>query len=388
MALASDERLAIDGGPAALAGQVPLWPPTDADVAAALAQAAADGSWGRYHGPHGARLSAAIAEFFGVEFVSLCCSGTFAVQLALRALRIGPGDEVLLAGYDFPGNFRSIEAVGAVPVVVDVDAGNWNFDPRQIPAACGPRTRAVVVSHLHGGLVPMRELVEHARELGLQVVEDASQAPGAWVEGRRAGNWGDVGVLSFGGTKLLTAGRGGALLTRSAEVHQRAKVFCEQGNHAYPLSEIQAAVLLPQLAKLDERNGRRTRSVESLRRRLAPSSGIGWLVNRAAGEPAYYKLGWKFLAGEWPCSRAEFVQIAQAEGIPIDTGFRGFALRGAKRCRRATELAQARTAADTGLVLHHPVLLAAEGTIEQLAAALEKVRGGVLNRFKVRADRA
>src|SRR5690606_8468971 len=138
--------------------------------------------------------------------------------LALRGLKIGPGDEVLLAGYDFAGNFRAIEAVGARPALIDINPATWCLDVDLLESAIGPETRAVIASHLHGGLVPMRRLMQLASARGIAVVEDACQAPGAIIDGRRAGTWGDAGVLSFGGSKLLTAGRGGAVLTQSAEV--------------------------------------------------------------------------------------------------------------------------------------------------------------------------
>jgi len=360
--------------PRAQAAFAPDWPPADELVAAALRQAIADGSWGRYHGPHGPRLAAALAEFFQTEFVSLCCSGTFAVQLALRGLRIEPGDEVLLAGYDFPGNFRSIEALGAMPVLVDLAPRNCNLAPLQLETARGPRTRAVLVSHLHGGLVRMRELCAWAREHRLAVIEDICQAPGAVVEGRPAGTWGDVGVLSFGGSKLLTAGRGGAIFTRHAEIYQRAKIFCEQGNHAFPLSELQAAILAPQLARLPERNRRRTASVALLRRELADIPCLKWFETDAAPcEPVYYKLGFQFDATAAGCSREAFLAAAQAAGIPIDAGFRGFLHRGPRRCRRAGELTEAARAAAGTVVLHHPVLLQPDDVIQQLAQTLRQI---------------
>ena len=348
------------------------WPPDDPEIREALARAAGDGSWGRYVGPHGPRLAEALAEMHGVEHVSLCCSGTFAVQLALRALRIGPGDEVLLAGYDFGGNFRAIEAGGATPVLIDVAAENSNLDPTGIEAACSPKTRAIVASHLHGGIVPMRELTAAAKARGLVVVEDACQTAGATVEGRPAGTWGDVGVLSFGGSKLLTAGRGGAIMTRHAEIHQRAKVFSDQGNNAYPLSELQAAVLLPQVTKLGERHARRRAAVARLKAALAGVAALKPLVNRSPNsDPAYYKLGFMYAAeaaGGRP--REQFVAAAQAAGVAIDTGFRGFLHRGAKRCRRAGDLANCAAAAERMLVLHHPVLLEDDATIDCVAAVL------------------
>lgn len=361
-----------------LPGGPPKWPFADPDVLEAMQRAYADGSWGRYHGPHGDRLRQALAEMHEVEHVALCCSGTFAVELALRSLRVSQGDEVILAGYDFAGNFRAIEAVGALPVLVDVDSENWNLDPRRLNDALSGQTRAVLVSHLHGGLVPMSEVLSFAAQHGLAVVEDACQAPGAKVEGRLAGAWGDVGVLSFGGSKLLTAGRGGAILTRRADVLQRAKVFCEQGNHAFPLSELQAAVLLPQLAKLATRNALRAESVDRLWQGLKGGAGLRRLVSRAAAaEPAYYKLGFEYLVEEFDGrSRYEFIAAIQAEGVAIDAGFRGFALRSERRCRAATDLAHSRRAATAGLVLHHPLLLQDAETIDRAAQAILKVADG------------
>ena len=400
--------LAIDGGKPTLPEGPPSWPAADAEVREALLAAWADGSWGRYHGPHVERLAAALAEFHHSPFVLPCCSGTFAVELALRCLRVGPGDEVLLAGYDYPGNFRAIEAVGARPVLADVEADNWNLDATLLPLALGEhdekpatragateqvtaqpatragatatargRLRAIVVSHLHGGLAPMRDVMQFAEEHHLAVVEDICQCPGAVVDGRPVGTWGDCTALSFGGSKLLSAGRGGAVLTRHADAYQRGKIFCEHGNHAFPLSELQAAVLLPQLARLAERNAARRAAADRLVSRLAGVPGLTPLVNRAASTPVYYKLGFQYDAGALGGrTRGEFIAAAQAEGVAIDAGFRGFALRGPGRCRVAGELVESRRAAESCLVLHHPVLLEPPETIDRVADALRKIATG------------
>src|SRR5262249_20737922 len=252
---------ALLGGPPVRPQGPPPWPVPDEDVLHALRAAYADGSWGKYHGGHVERLAERLARYHDVPFVTPCGSGTFAVELALRALKVGPGDEVLLAAYDYGGNFLDVHAVGATPVLVDIAADNWNLEPARLAAAAGPATRAVIASHLHGGVVPMREVMEFAAARGLRVIEDAAQCPRAGLQGRTARTWGDVGVLSFGGSKLLSAGRGGALLTRHADVHQRARVFLLRGNLLCPLSELQAAVLPPQLDKLDAHNARRADNV-------------------------------------------------------------------------------------------------------------------------------
>jgi len=356
----------------------PAWPIPDDDVRAALLAAYADGTWGQYHGPHCRQLSERLAQMHALEHALLCSSGTIGVQLALRGVGVGPGDEVLLAGYDFGGNFRAIETIGAVPVLVDVDPQTWSFDPETVAAARSPKTRAIVASHLHGGLVPMRRLRELADSLALAVVEDACQCPGAQVDGRLTGSWGDAGVMSFGGSKLLTAGRGGAVLTSRSDVAQRIRIHSEQGNHAFPLSELQAAVLLPQLDKLAARNETRRANVVRLLQQL--SSLRGWTPVRqdyaagafTSGQPAYYKLAWLVEPGE-RLERADWMAALQAEGVAIDAGFRGFTHRSTKRCRKVGPLPESQRASIATLVLHHPVLLESPQVIDCVAEAIGKV---------------
>src|SRR4030095_12694658 len=128
---------ALLGGTAVRPQGPPPWPPADDEVLEALQRAYRDGTWGVYHGPHGVALEHALREYFRVEFALLCGSGTYAVELGLRALKVVPGDEVILSAYDFPGNFLGIHAVGASPVLVDVKAGNWNLALDRLESAFG-----------------------------------------------------------------------------------------------------------------------------------------------------------------------------------------------------------------------------------------------------------
>jgi dTDP-4-amino-4,6-dideoxygalactose transaminase len=334
-----------------------------------------DASWGKYHGGHVERLEQRLAEYHGLPFALTCGSGTFAVETALRALKIRPGDEVLLAAYDYPGNFLSIHAVGATPVLVDVDASNWNLNPDILGDAVTSKSRAVIASHLHGGMIPMRELCAIAEAHQLRVIEDAAQAPGAMVQGRKAGSWGDVGILSFGGSKLLTAGRGGALLTPHADVHQRARVWLHRGNHICPLSELQAAVLLPQLDRLDQRNAHRATSVQHLVTSLTEQSGLRSFANRRGEcEPAYYKLGFQFDGATFGLSREQFLAAMRAEGVGMDEGFRALHIgRSRTRLRCVGPLVQAERAHDSAVILHHPILLGTSEDIDAIAQAVRKV---------------
>lgn len=369
------ERLAIEGGTPAVSAPLPTWPRKDPAVLAALEQAWHDGSWGRYHGPHCEQLARELARRHQVERVLLCCSGTFAVELALRGLKVERDDEVILAGYDFPGNFRAIEAVGAVPVLADIRADNWALDVARLESAIGPRTRVILVSHLHGGLADMAAICGLAQRRGLAVVEDACQAAGASVAGRPVGSWGDVGVLSFGGSKLLTAGRGGALLTRHAEIHQRAKIYNERGNQAFPLSELQAAVLGPQLAVLDELHCHRRAAVAQFLELLAGLPELRPVASHPhPSEPGFYKLGFYFQpAGLAERDIGRFVAAVQAEGVPLDRGFAGFVRRSQRRCRVADELPNSQWATEATLVLHHPVLLEPSETLREMARGIAKV---------------
>lgn len=353
-------------------------------MGASLAAAFADGHWGRYHGPYTEQLIDRLAGTHQVEHVHLCSSGTIAVELALRGLKVGEGDEVVLAGYDFPGNFRSIEAVAARPVLVDLDPSGWFASSQAIEEALTPQVRAVIVSHLHGSLAPMRQLRELADRRGFALVEDACQSPGALVDGRPAGSWGDVGILSFGGSKLLTAGRGGAVLTNRDDVAQRIRVFTDRGNDAFPMSQLQTAALLPQLDSLADRNAVRLQNAQRLLAQLKhlplleslqPDSFSATSTGEPAGNrPAFYKLGWLLsAAGTDSTTRRWLIAALQAEGIAIDEGFRGFVRRSSARCRTVGSLDRAAHAAAGTLILHHPALLQPTDYIDRLARTINEV---------------
>ena len=382
---------AILGGEPAFPAGPPWWPPADLEVLAALQRAYADGSWGRYDGPNLQALVESLERTFGLPYVLPCCSGTVAVELALRGLGVQAGDEVLLGAYDFPGNFRSIEAIGAVPVVVDLDPRSRTIDVEQVAAACGPTTKAVIASHLHGGLVDMRRLRAIADERGLAIVEDACQCPGAIVGGKPAGAWGDAGVLSFGGSKLLTAGRGGAVITARADVAQRIKVFSDRGNAAFPLSELQAAVLVTQLDKLSARAEARLRGARQIAAGLTAATELALVpISEREDRTDFYKLGMLVTfeldvgggdgSGRFGVAlRDAFSAAARAEGIALDPGFRGFLRRGDRRRRIHGDCSTARSVIDRTLVLHHPILASDDATLDRAAVTLARLASAFRN---------
>ena len=355
--------------------QPPVWPLPDEAVEAALRRAFADGSWGKYHGPNCRELSERLAALHGCEHVVLTCSGTAAVELALRGLRVGPGDEVILSAYDFEGNFKNVLAVGAKPVLVDVDPVSGQLNTDQLESARSPQTKAIIASHLHGGVVSMPAVRAFADQHQIGVLEDACQMPGAIVHGRVAGTWGDVGVLSFGGSKLLTSGRGGALVTRDAEIVQRIRVQTQRGNDAYPLSELQAAVLVPQLDQLAERNQLRRESVSRLLDLLSDIAGLRCFVEAGTSvdsSPGFYKLGFWFDAAAFGCSRDDFACAMRAAGVAFDLGFRALHRTHARgRFRSVNDLPHATRADEAIVVLHHPVLLGADEDLQAIRAAIK-----------------
>lgn len=373
-------RPAILGGPPASPAGPPAWPLFDPAVAESVAAAMADGSWGRYLGPHCDHLREALAEFHSARHAHLCASGTAAVELALRGLGVGPGDEVILAAYDFEANFKNLLALGATPVLVDVRPDDAQIDLDRLEEAASDKTRAVLVSHLHGGIVDMPRLRDLADRRGWGVLEDACQMPGTIVAGRRAGMWGDAAALSFGGSKLLTAGRGGCVITNRDDVLQRIRLHTQRGNDLSPLSELQAAALLPQLPKLDERRATRTRNVSLLRILLANMPALAFFPSldsrfSTLDSPDFYKLPlWYTPEALSGLPRETFAAAVRAEGVSLWPAFRGLhRTHSRRRFRTPGDLPNADAADQNLLVLHHPVLLADEPSITQVAAAIRKV---------------
>lgn len=352
----------------------PSWPITDDGIRDAFDAMLQDGSWGRYHGPHCDRLRDLLAEFHSVEHIILCSSGTSAVELALRAAQVQSGDEVILAAYDYKANFANVLTTGAVPVLIDTVPGLPVPDPDQLQAAVSDRTTAIICSHLHGCCAPIDQIVEFAKQRGLVVIEDACQSAGAVINGRAAGSIGDMGVLSFGGSKLLTAGRGGAVLTDDATLAQRIRLYTHRGNDAYPLSEMQAAVLVPQLKQLKERTQIRLEAVRHLLQLLPENSCLQPALQPDPRHvensiPAYYKVAFRYHA-EPGCnvSREEFATAMRTNGFAIDPAFPALhRIHGKSRFRAVGSLEQAARLHDELITLHHPILLSPHRELQRIA---------------------
>lgn len=368
---------AILGGPAVIAAGLPQWPISDDSIMAVFEQLSASGDWGRYHGPHPQQLISRLQSAYHTEHVTLTSSGTSAVELALRAAQVGEGDEVILAAYDFKANFINVSLLGARPVLVDIGSDDAQLDVEQVATAVTERTKAIIASHLHGGIVDVHRLREIANERQLVLIEDCCQiSPQAQLQQKTLGSIGDLAVLSFGGSKLLTAGRGGAVISQHAKHSQRIKLYQERGNSAYPLSEMQAAVLLPQFDLLPERQLSRHVCVSRLSALLNNKYGLRPISISADAVSDFYKFGFWYDQHQFSgLTREGFCQSMRAEGIPIDPGFSGLhRIHASRRYHQAGELVYADQAHDCLVIVHHPFLLGGEQAAEGFIRALDKIR--------------
>lgn len=374
-AILAESILAIDGGKPVFPDGPPNWPIADDAVLNSVRSAMSDGSWGAYEARWTDELAERLIQMTDQEHVFLCSSGTIAVEIALRAVDVKPGSEVILAAYDFPGNFRAIESMGARPVIVDVVEDGWVMSPEECESAITSETSAVIISHLHGQIADVKAFKSICEQHGVRLIEDVCQTPGGTLDGQPLGSFGDVAVFSFGGSKLLSAGRGGALVTGDADYYQRAKIYCNRGNEAFPLSQLQAAALLPQVNKLAGRNETRRQRTQLIYQALEPMKVLKPMkqVVSQPHETAFYKLPWLIETAGTDWTRNEFVHAIQAEGVAVNSGFRGFTRRSVKRCRQVGSLINSRIAAQQTLILHHPILLESEPIVQLVAEAMTKV---------------
>ncbi len=219
-------------------------------------------------GPEVAAFEEEFASWLGVEHAVGVANGTDALELALRALDIGPGDEVVTVSHTASATVAAIVASGATPVFADIEPATFTMDPRSAEAAITPRTKAIVPVHIYGHCAEMGAIRELARGRGLKIVEDCAQAHGARCGARPAGSFGDAAAFSFYPTKNLGAlGDGGAVVTPDPAVADRVRALreygwtreriCREPGTNSRLDEIQAAVLRVGLARLDADNARR-----------------------------------------------------------------------------------------------------------------------------------
>ncbi len=240
------------------------------------------------------------AEFCGVRHAVACCNGTVALHLALVALGVGAGDEVIVPTLTFVATANAVTYCGARPVFVDSEAGTWNIDPALVEALITPRTKGIIAVHLYGQPADMDALREIAGRHDLFLVEDAAEAHGASDKQRPAGSLGDVAAFSFYGNKIIATGEGGMVVTDDAALAARARQLRGQGvdpnrrywfpivGYNYRMMNIPAAIGLAQLEQIDWHLGRRREVAARYRERLGGEPGLAWQKERPGATQAHW----------------------------------------------------------------------------------------------------
>ncbi len=241
-------------------------------------------------GPETERFEGEFASYVGAKYAVAVSSGTAALHLALAALGIGPGDEVIVPSLTFVATANAVLYVGAKPVFADISGpDDLNISPEEIRRKITPRTRALIVMHYGGYPVQMDLITDLAREHNLKVVEDAAHAPGSVFQGKNLGTWGDIGCFSFFANKNMTCGEGGMVVTDNQEQADRLRILRSHGmtsltwdrhrGHSfsydvvatgfnYRIDEIRAAIGRAQLGGLEENNRKRRAVTRSIREML------------------------------------------------------------------------------------------------------------------------
>lgn len=243
-------------------------------------------SWISSSGDFVDRFESEFAQFTGCRRALSVCNGTVALHLALLALDIRPGDEVLVPSLTYIATANCVRYVGAVPVFVDVHPDTWCIDPNELENKITRRTRAIIAVHLYGRPADMDRICAIAAVHGLWVVEDAAEAHGATYKGRRAGSLGHIATFSFYGNKILTCGEGGAITLNDEHLFVRLKSLRGQGmdpsrryyfpivGYNYRLTNVACAFLCAQLERFEEIIAARNRIYDLYDQYFSSSSGL------------------------------------------------------------------------------------------------------------------
>lgn len=243
-----------------------------------------DSTWISSKGEFISRFERKFADYVGAQYATGVPNGTIALHLALLALGVGPGDEVIVPTLTYISSVNAIAYTGATPIFVDSLPSTWQMDPEDVKRKLTPRTRALMVVHLYGHPCDMGELTAIASERSLFVVEDCAEAVGSLCEGRHVGTFGDIAAFSFFGNKTITTGEGGMVVTNDETLYDRAFHFRGQGlakyreywhdvvGYNYRMTNICGAIGLAQLERVDE--------LVAAKRRLAD-----WYKEGLAGVP-------------------------------------------------------------------------------------------------------
>lgn len=343
-------RLAVFGGSAVRTKPFPSWPIFDESEEKAVLEVLRSGKWWRYSYGEGvefnepaagrprskvADFEEAFARFQGARFGVACANGTAAIEIALRALGVGPGDEVIVPAYTFVATASAPLMVNGVPIFCDIDCDTLNLDPKKLEEAITPRTKAIIPVHFAGQAADMEAILRIARRHRLFVLEDAAHAHGAKWNDRGLGTIGNAGTFSFQASKNMTAGEGGLIVTDDPALSALCESYLGAGRTVgrpwyehyrlgwnYRLTEFQGAILLQQLKRLAKQNAKRMENGLYLNRRLSEIPGILPLkVPSYVTKHSFHIYVFRFSQEEFGISREDFLSALEKEGIPCSGGY-------------------------------------------------------------------
>jgi len=328
-------KLAITGGKPTRKKPFSPWPIFTQRERQRLLEVLKSRNWGGYPFPN--KLAHAFAQrfakFHGARYGLAVTNGTVAIQIALAAAGIKPGDEVIVPAYTWEGTVGPVLLLNAVPVFVDVDPATYCLDAKLIERALTPKTRAILPVHLAMRFADMDAISEIARARNLVVIEDCAHAHGGKWRDKGAGASGDLGCFSFQSSKLMTAGEGGAVITSNLEFYERAQSYMNCGRASmtdqfqhrligfnYRITELQAAILEAQLERLPKQAKVRQANMDHFEKRLRGTPGLGFLERdprntKVAAYQYVFKYSPEHFAG---IPRAAFLGALQVEGVPCD----------------------------------------------------------------------
>lgn len=268
----------------------------------------------------------------GCEFGIACCNGTVALHLALAALGIGPGDEVIIPAFTMIATANAVVYTGASPVPVDAEPGSWNLDPSLVEEKITKKTKAIVVVHTYGRPAEMDVLLEICRRHGLHLVEDAAEAHGALYHGQPVGSLGRMGTFSFYANKIITTGEGGMLTTNDAEIAAVARrlrdhafsserhFWHEYVGFNYRMTNLQAAVGLAQTERMSDLVQARLDHAAQYSQLLGGIEGLG-LPSEGIDTKNVFWMYSLLVNDEFGCSRDELRAKLALKGIETRTFF-------------------------------------------------------------------
>ncbi len=257
------------------------------------------------HGPEVENFEKEFAEYSGVKHGAAVSNGTSAIHLALAALDVGPGDEVITTSFSFIASATPILFLGAKPVFVDIDPRTFNIDPKKISEAITDKTRAIIPVHLYGQCADMDGVLKAAGDV--PVLDDCAQAHGSLYKGKKAGSMGLAGMFSFYPTKNMTTGEGGMVVSNDLGFIEKIRILRNHGQVArydhlsigynLRMTSLAAAIGRTQLEKLEGKNELRKRNAHLLTEGLGPIKGIETPFIQEGNEPVFHQYTVKILKG-------------------------------------------------------------------------------------------